>query len=51
MGLPEIRQLQSGEAVLAAQLAVWELTNQGKFSVNDYLSRWEDMTTPGWRII
>lgn len=48
-GLPEIRQLQSGEAVLAAQLAVWELTNQGKFSVNDYLSRWEDMTTPGWR--
>ena len=48
-GLPEIWQLQSGEAVLAAQLAVWELTNQGKFSVNDYLSRWEDMTTPGWR--
>lgn len=48
-GLPEIRQLQSGEAVLAVQLAIWELTNQGKFSVNDYLSRWEDMTTPGWR--
>ena len=48
-GLPEIWQLQSGEAVLAAQLAIWELTNQGKFSVNDYLSRWEDMTTPGWR--
>ena len=48
-GLPEIRQLQSGEAVLAAQLAVWELTNQGKFSVNNYLSGWEDMTTPGWR--
>lgn len=48
-GLPEIRQLQSGEAILAAQLAIWELTNQGKFSVNDYLSRWEDMTTPGWR--
>ena len=48
-GFPEIRQLQSGEAVLAAQLAIWELTNQGKFSVNDCLSRWEDMTTPGWR--
>lgn len=48
-GLPEIRHLQSGEAVLAAQLAIWELTNPGKFSVNDYLSRWEDMTTPGWR--
>lgn len=48
-GLPEIRHLQRGEAVLAAQLAIWELTNPGKFSVNDYLSRWEDMTTPGWR--
>ena len=48
-GLPEIRQLQSGEAVLAAQLAVWELTNQGRFSVNECLSGWEDMTTPGWR--
>ena len=48
-GLPEIRHLQSGEAVLAAQLAIWELTNQGKFTVNEYLSGWEDMTTPGWR--
>ena len=28
---------KSGEAVLAAQLAVWELTNQGKFTVNEYL--------------
>ena len=48
-GLPEIRHLQSGEAVLAAQLAIWELTNQGKFTVNEYLSGWEDMSTPGWR--
>lgn len=48
-GLPEIRQLQSGEAVLATQLALWELTNQGRFSVNRYLSGWEDMTTPGWK--
>ena len=48
-GIPEIRHLQRGEAVLAAQLAIWELTNPGEFSVNDNLSRWEDMTTPGWR--
>ena len=48
-GLPEIRQLQSGEAVLATQLAIWKLTNQGSFSVNQFLAGWEDMTTPGWK--
>ena len=48
-GLPELRKLQSGEAVLACQLAAWEVTNGERFAVNQFLSGWEDMSTPGWR--
>ena len=48
-GLPELRKLQSGEAVLASQLAIWEVTRGERFAVNHFLSGWEDMSTPGWR--
>ena len=48
-GLPELRQLQSGEAILASQLAIWKLTGQDGFAVNQFLSGWEDMSTPGWK--
>ena len=48
-GLAEIRELQSGEAVLATQLALWQLTDPGQFTVRQYVSGWEDMTTAAWR--
>lgn len=48
-GLPEIRELQTGEAVLATQLAVWQLCGGENVTVNRYVSGWRDMTTDGWR--
>lgn len=32
--LPEIKELQSGEAVLAAQIAIWKLAGGGTYTVN-----------------
>lgn len=48
-GQAEIRELQSGEAVLAEQLALWQLTEPGRFTVRQYVSGWEDMTTAAWQ--
>lgn len=48
-GLEEIRELQSGETVLAAQLALWQLADPEGVTVRQYVSGWEDMTTAAWR--
>lgn len=46
-GLPEITHLQTGEALLATQIAVWEIA-QPDFSVEDYGSRWKDLDSTSW---
>lgn len=47
-GLPEIAQLQSGEAILATQVAIWQLANAGHYTVEDYYCGWKDLTTSSW---
>lgn len=47
--LPQIHQLQSGEAILAAQLAIWTQTNLENYEINAHYDGWQDMTTDAWR--
>lgn len=47
-GLPEIKELQSGEAILATQVAIWQLANADNYTINKYYSGWKDLTTAGW---
>lgn len=48
-GLGEIENLQSGEAILATQIAIWKLANAEEYTVNAYCSGRTEMTTNGWR--
>ena len=46
--MPEIESLQTGEALLATQIALWSLTEPAAFSKGEVYSGWKDMTAPGW---
>lgn len=48
-GLPEIAELQSGEAILATQIALWKLADPENSPVAEYYWGWKDMTVPQWK--
>lgn len=43
-GYPQIVDLQSGEAILATQLAIWKLANGGYYTINRYFAGMQDLT-------
>lgn len=47
-GKPEIENLQSGEALLATQIAVWKLICSGSVTFPRVYSGRKDLTTPSW---
>lgn len=46
--LPEIVDLQSGEAILATQAAIWELTNADNYTINAFFGGMADLQAPIW---
>lgn len=42
-GLPEVQELQSGEAILAAQVTIWKLANGDHYTVNQLYDGWVDI--------
>lgn len=47
-GIPEIVDLQTGEALLATQMAIWKLTEPSAFREDEIYKGWKDLTAPGW---
>ena len=43
-GLPEITQLQTGEAILATQIAIWKLANADHYTINQHFSEMMSMS-------
>lgn len=48
-GLPEIMELQSGEAILATQIAVWQLAGGKQYTIVEPYYGWKDLTTASWK--
>lgn len=42
-GLPEITGLQSGEAILATQIAIWKLANGKHYTINTFFAGMQDL--------
>lgn len=42
-GLPEIQGLQSGEAILATQIAIWKLANGDHYTINKFFDGMQDL--------
>lgn len=47
-GLPEIADLQTGEAILATQVAIWQLANGSNYTINALYDGWEDLSDSSW---
>lgn len=45
---PEIENLQTGEALLATQIALWKLVEPEAFSETTLYGGWKDLTTSSW---
>lgn len=45
---PEVENLQTGEALLATQITLWELLEPGAFPNGAVYDGWKDLTSPAW---
>lgn len=46
--MPEIGNLQTGEALLATQITLWKLLEPGAFPKGAVYGGWKDLTAPSW---